>query len=102
MVQNLCIRTFFGIIKHYNTSNAMHNAKLFIILSTKLYILMTNILYIYIYISYLYFISLPVCALLPFILSLKCILTESETTVKFPQLYIHTLSVMDAMKSVGK
>lgn len=55
MVQNLCIRTFFGIIKHYNTSNAMHNAKLFIILSTKLYILMTNILYIYIYILPLFY-----------------------------------------------
>lgn len=52
--------------------------------------------------SYLYFRSLPVCTQLAFILSLKCILTEPETTLKFPQLYIHTLTVMDAMKSVGK
>lgn len=40
-------------------------------------------------------------AQLPFILSLKCMLNEPETTVKIPQL-IHTVTVMDAMKSVGK
>lgn len=41
-------------------------------------------------------------AQLPFILSLKCMLNEPETTVKIPQLYIHTVTVMDAMKSVHK